>query len=143
MNQRIKVNVVNTSDSDFTFDGAEVIGSLEELDCIIPAAVQFREKNEDGVVQVSATTTGDENCHSEAATFSGVAEDDVSAEDRDFYQLVADMEFSELNVQESELAKSMLWEERNVFGRYADDIGSAPELQLDLQTTDELSLIHI
>ena len=40
------------------------------------------------------------------------------------------MVFEELDEAETMLAKSMLWEERGAFGRHADDIGSAPGLEL-------------
>ena len=147
VNQRIKVNVINTGDSDFTFDCAEVIGTLEELECIMPAAVQFREVDDKDVVQVSGVsptdvraagaTSDSETLQTVSVTFGAISQGDLSHEDRSFYQLVAGMEFSELDTEECELAKTMLWEERNAFGRHPDDIGSVPELQLDLQTTDE------
>ena len=48
------------------------------------------------------------------------------------------MEFEELDEAETMFAKSMLWEERGAFSRHADDIGSAPGLELNLKTTDDI-----
>ena len=184
VNQRVRINVVNTSSQDFVFDSSEVLGTLEELDCVMPAAVQFKEHGVGDVVQVRATETGrqptlatfakgesrlvdsttenpGQSCSEttadagmksrshkattftngesrmDATTFSEISRNDLSSDDKQFYQFVSEVEFPELSAQESEVAKTMLFEEKEAFGRHADDIGSVPELQLDLQTTDE------
>ena len=46
--------------------------------------------------------------------------------------------FDDLTDRETASMKDMLWQERDVFSRFPDDIGSVPELQLNLQTVDEV-----
>lgn len=165
INQRIKVTVVNTSDQDFTFDCKEVLGTLEELESVMPVEVRFqpfsKEDIETGAMVASnramvaavlaeddnlgATSRGQEattptagGSRCDARTFSEIRKEEVELEDEIFHQQLSEMVFTELSPEETESAKTMMWEMKEAFARHPDDIGSAPELTLKLHTTDEV-----
>ena len=164
VNQRVKITVINSSDRDFVFDSGEVLGTLEELECVMPVDVQFQEfvdqstKATAGVEDVTAvgvsvvdaddgktrsrldeaTTSANDGGRNQARTFSEVSAGEVAEEDQGFLQLLSEMVFPELDEAETDEAKLMLWQEREAFGRHPDDIGCVPELTLDLLTTDEI-----
>ena len=70
-------------------------------------------------------------------SFSELQLQEIGEESVQFFNKLTEMKFPELTVEETDQLKNMLWEERNAFSQHPDEIGSAPELQLHLQTTDE------
>ena len=70
--------------------------------------------------------------------FSDILLESVAEEDKAFHKVLSELDFPELNQAQKEKAKSMLWHERDAFGRHPNDIGSVKELELELHTTDEV-----
>jgi transposase InsO family protein len=70
--------------------------------------------------------------------FAELSEEDVEEGSRPFFAQLKQMSFPVLSEELQKKAKQMLWEERGAFSQNPDDIGSAPELQLHLNTVDEI-----
>ena len=82
-------------------------------------------------VQVTEVTAG--------VTESG--ETDREAEmrsDREFWDLIMKVDMSGLTIEQQNAARQMLWGERESFASDKEDIGCAPDLKLDITTTDEV-----
>ena len=60
--------------------------------------------------------------------------------DDEFRSELDQMEFTVkgLSKEQQERVKIMLWEQRDVFAKTGDDIGCAPDLNMDLSTTDDI-----
>ena len=70
--------------------------------------------------------------------FAELETKNVPEANRPFYDQLVQMSFPELTADETAQAKQMLWEEKGAFSQNPDDIGSVPELQLQLNTIDEI-----
>ena len=47
------------------------------------------------------------------------------------------MQFQELSNKEADDFRSMLWDEKDTLSMHPEDIGNVPDLESDIQTTDE------
>ena len=70
--------------------------------------------------------------------FADLVDDDIPSASRPFYDQLKQMPLPELSVEQTVEVRQMLWEERGAFSQNPDDIGSVPELQLRLNTVDEI-----
>ena len=70
--------------------------------------------------------------------FNELCEETVEQKYASFFKTLKEKEFELLNKEETQEAKDMIWEEKETFSLNEDDIGRVPDLQLHLQTTDEV-----
>ena len=141
-NPRVFVTVSNQSTKDIRLDGRTRLGNLFMVSSVTPAEVSYKcplmktEKSEKGMNRdIEETPTS-----MPVAVSATQAEEipDPKFEDEYREQLKKISLPSELNTVQLAEVKKMLWEERAAFARNEDEIGTAEDLQMNIQTEDEI-----
>ena len=78
------------------------------------------------IARIAVTSVKDENDPS------------ITSDEFKFREQLNQLDFGGLTESEEKLVKGMLWTERESFAMNPDDIGDAQDLQMDLNTTDEV-----
>ena len=139
--QIVKDSVIAYSD----FNEVESINKIRVNNVSTP--VQIDAPDHGGRMLKSPVPIGDtqpdhwqkQMCDSEEdKPFTDLEDCHIHETSRPFYSQVSQMAFPELTANETAQAKQMLWEERGTFSQNPDDIGSVPELQLQLNTIDNV-----
>ena len=136
-NTEVEVHVTNKGPNDFYFDRNCVIGTIEEVQSLYEPEIDFHEFDTREIQAESANVvvTSEETT---TKTFDSLDPCDVQEVSLSFYGILQAMQFPELTPEECRAAKNMLWEEREAFSQHPDDIGNAPQLQLRLNTHNEI-----
>ena len=163
---RINVVVTNTSNQDVRVPGGTELGSLQLVSSITPMEVSLKEEAvQEQCANMAESCSGVEHvevnevCHSgmekarEAEVLAGSPnrgippqssaaklQGEVTHTDAEllFQKQIDKLSFPDLSQVESNAVKQMLWEERRAFAFNDDEIGNAPDLVLELNTTDEI-----
>jgi hypothetical protein len=136
-NTEVEVHVTNKGPNDFYFDSNCVIGTIEEVQSICEPEIDFH-KFDTREIQVESANVVVTSEKTTTKTFESLDPSDVQEASLSFYGILQAMQFPELTPEECRAAKNMLWEEREAFSQHPDDIGNAPQLQLRLNTHDEI-----
>ena len=155
--RRINVMVTNPTTAKIRLPEKKVVGELKLVSSMVPAAVQPQEAT---VARVAtATREREENYQSlkdpsprDADSPSPTNEkyklsspppviSSQTTEDNTEFRKELDRMINEvegLSDVEKSRVREMLWEERDVFAKNGDDIGCAPQLEMDIPTIDEI-----
>ena len=138
-NQIIKINMENKSNKDITINKQEMIGHLLESEAILPVTVDFMDMDQvTKQVNINTSSTTDNQKDKNAKAFAETKSEEVDEASKKFFDTLSKMELPELTPDQSQAFKQMLWEERKAFALNSDDIGSAPDLKLNIKTSDNI-----
>ena len=135
INNKITIKATNKSNTDFYFQPNQIVGTVEELKSVTPAGVMiFQEGKDIEHVEVAEAKVIQKEKKKMFKTFQ---EKDIDKNCLEFYKTIKEMQFQELSSKEANDFRSMLWDEKDAFSMHPEDIGNVPDLELDIQTTDE------
>ena len=146
--KRMFVTVTNDSDRDVKLDGNTWMGDLQLVSSITPVQVSFKEassaenksEGEDGGDDNVANSMQNRESDGEECDHMLLGSVEVSSHEAAalYQEQLNTIDLSMLKVDEQELVREMLWEERKAFSCNEDDIGDVPDMNLELKTTDEV-----
>ena len=141
-NTKVTIYLTNNSGSEVRLDKQLVLGTLEEVQSVYECDIQFHEFDQDILEHKASVnlTTVDTDLTEKATVqdFASLTIDEISEENKQFFKTISELELPELTMQEAANMRTMLWQERAAFSQFPDDIGSVPDLQLHIETTDEI-----
>ena len=159
-NSRVSVTIVNSSKRDITLSGRLQVGEIHQVTSVTPVQVQeVKFEKEEGKIQVCSTEVreNEEDVATEEVAAEEVAAEEFTAEeelkiiedqnekrkqDRLFWDQVEKMDMSMLILEQKNEARKMLWEEREAFALDPNEVGAAGDLELKINTTDEIPVQH-
>ena len=111
----------------------------EVADCDLVAV----DRNKDSLSGVAQPGSPNENSRDEISDNQKepeglFGEEESAKSDQQYWDLIMKVDMSGLTIQQQNAARQMLWSERESFASDKEDIGCAPDLKLDINTTDEI-----
>ena len=135
VNKRIKVSVVNTTDRDIEIPGRLVLGDINLVSAITPMPVMMKMKDS----ETCETPVPDEVAQCNPV---GVGAALVGNNDEEQYSKlkkhIESMKLDHLSEDVRKKVREMLWRKRQAFVADNGEIGEANELQMKIQTTDDI-----
>ena len=154
---RVFINIINNSSCDVKLPGKMCVGELHLVSSVTPTEVRIKEKEEsEGEKEKERVEAANKTSNSDVKSEVGKkhcqvhevgvemlpqgrnTDVGINTEEEEFRLKLDQLDFSSLTGEEEEAARKMLLEEKDSFSKHADDIGDAKELQMELNTTDEI-----
>ena len=164
-NTRVNISVTNVSDRKIVLPRKTLIGALQMVSSITPVDVKLCEVADSELQTESVSNNVKDGSEVVGELDSGVIDDEsprsteyaakayevshqnipesvssqeISENDEKFRKQLLELNFDGLSEDEKIVVKGMLWEERHAFAKSEEEIGCAPELHMDLKTTDDI-----
>eukprot|EP00794_Sanderia_malayensis_P021316 gene21316-23391_t len=118
---KVKIEITNNSKHDIVLPRRTLLGKIELVQSVTPLDVELKENLENNKSRSSSPNTSVNTCY-----------------EGEIPEHIRQVDLPTLNNDQKQLILNLLCEEQDVFSRNEDDIGSVPDLNMDIQLTDNI-----